>query len=252
MQRKRYCTPSLTAPDMTKRNQNNKGVRPPLNGSVLPSPRKTLVQYRNVGARSVVDPIVGALSSVSRTPYMASTSSTGISAGKFILSPLGVNGIKTDGTTATLEPPHLPWLSSTAANFLSYRVTRAVLVVVGNQSAQATGQMSIASSPDCVDVLTAVTSVGDLVTGGVQFPIADLATGNRRIPLRIDSTWKKVSSRATVVVSGNVVQNASMDDLVFTGFQWSVTGGPVSVDLCSFFVEYDVEFKGVAGIGLNA
>lgn len=230
--------------------KSKQGVRPPINGVVLPQPGRKTVQFRNVGLRSVVDPIALDVTS-SANPYSVSTGSGGAVNGNFTLSPLGVSGVTPAGASSSVMPAHLPWLHSTAINFLEFRVTRAVLNVVGNVGSTATGTVVLASSPDYIDSAVPASAVGTLVVGGTSFPLADLATSNRKIPLRISSVWKNVSAVSSVVIGGTVVSNSTVDDLMFTGFQYSVFGGPNSTSVMSFFLEYDVEFRGVSIAGFN-
>lgn len=233
------------------KNKNKQGVKPPLNGSTIPSKNRNMVNYRNVGAKSVCDPVC-ADSIASRTPFFVTTSGSGNASGHFAFAPLGINSLSTTNTIAALEPVHLPWLNSTGSNFLMYRVSRATLVVVGNVGSTASGQIAILSSVDFVDTALNTGSFGDYVVGGTSFAIADLANNNRRVPLRIDSSWKKITSRSTTVVGGVVVDNSSVDDLIFTSFSYAIQGAPSTTNVCTFYVEYDVEFKGVVSFGTQS
>jgi len=231
--------------------KNKAGAKPPLNGSVVPTKNRNVVNYRNVGAKSVSDPVCGDIATV-RTPFTVVTGGSGSTSGHFALSPVGVNSLSTSNVLTTLEPAHLPWMSSTGQNFLNYRVSKATLIVVGSVGSTATGQMAVVSSPDFVDTAIPPSAFGDYIVGGTTFALSDLASNNRRVPMRFDSSWKKITNRSTTVIGGVIVDNSSVDDLIFTSFAYSVTGGPNTTSICSFFVEYDIEFKGVVSIGLNA
>lgn len=174
----------------------------------------------------------------------------GAALGSMVLAPVGLDGLNNGtGAIETIEKPHLPWLWKTAPNFMEYRVTRASLVVVGLQGSTATGQMTVVSSTDFADI--GPTNLGTNAVGGTGFALADLANKNKVVPLRCDTSWKKVSS-LTAMVLGNVrVSLSSCDDLLFTTFSYVIAGAP-SGDVVTFYIDYDVEFRGPISAADNA
>lgn len=213
---------------------------------------RRVVQYKNVGHRGVVDPVATDVT-VTQDPVGITTDGTGNVAGGIALAPRGLTGVNTAGVGGIVyAKPHLPWLYNTSNNFLEYRVTRAHLVVVGNVGSTVTGQVSVVSSPDMIDSLASpAPGLGAQIIGGTSFPLADLASNNRRIPLRIDTSWKKVTSLTAYLSGTTIINNASADDLGFTGFVYRVVNAPVSTNVLFFYLDYDVEFRGVASTNFN-
>ncbi len=211
------------------------------------------VQYRNVGQRGVTDPVASDASASSAATIL-STDSSGNGTIGFVLAPKGVVGVNAAGTaSATIAAPHMPWLYNTSKNFLEYRVTRATLVVVGNVGSTVSGTVAVMSTTDMIDIIsTPVPGMGDLIVGGTSFALADLAMNNKRIPLRVDAMWKKVTSVTSQIIASNIITNASIDDICFSGYIVRVAGGPVSSGgVLTTYVEYDVEFRGVASTTFN-
>jgi hypothetical protein len=235
---------------MTKQSKKM-AVRPPLNGTVVPRAKSNVVQYKNVGARAVVDPVCNDVSS-SRAPATISTSAGGTAGGRFACGSQKLSGVNTAGAAIQLQAAHLPWLTSASSNFSMYRISKASLIIVGVSGTTSQGSISIMSSPDFVDTDLAAPTVGDLIVGGSQVSLSSLSNANKKIPLRIDSSWKKVSIQTSYLSGTTIVNNASVDDLIFTGFAYSVVGGPASTNVVQFYVEYDVEFKGVISGFQNA
>lgn len=235
---------------MSKRSR--KAVRPPINGVVVPQKNRRMVQYRNVGQRGVVDPACADASS-SAAPLTLNTDASGNGTYSMVFAPRGLNGVNPAGTAnIVLSAPHLPWLYNVARNFLEYRVTRAHLIIVGNVGSTATGTVGVFTTTDMIDVFAPGTvNLGDVAVGGTTFALADLANNNKRIPMRIDSSWKKSTSVVSQLIAGNVLPNSSIDDLSFTGFIIRCSGGVASAGVLSAYIDYDVEFRGVAGTVTN-
>lgn len=237
---------------MSKRKSN--AVRPPVNGVVLPMKGRRQVQYRNVGQRGVVDPVASDATSSSNA-FTLALDSGGNGVFGMVFAPRGLSGVNAAGTTnVSITTPHLPWLLSTSRNFLEYRVSRATLVVVGNVGSTSSGTVAVQTTTDTIDVLTpSAPGMGDLIAGGTSFALADLASSNKRIPMRVDSTWKRSTGVTSQLIAGNIVANATADELAFTAFILRVAGGPASSSGClTTYIEYDVEFRGVASASFNA
>jgi len=172
-------------------------------------------------------------------------------------SPLGVQTVKDlNGATPSsefLETPRLGWLHNTARNFSSYRILRANLVYTSLLGSTATGRIAFYSSTDFADGVTLAT-LGNMPNSRV----VDLAMGASkeiRHNLAVDSSWKKVSSQTLSIVTAYgpllLLNFNTVNDLIFSQLSVVVAGGPVSSAVGSLAIEYDVEFKGPIGIGLN-
>jgi len=207
--------------------------------------------------RNVRDPVV--IDANAATPTIANivTDGGGNSDTALSFSPLGLQTVK-DLDTATpssqfLETPRLGWLHNTARNFSSYRILRANLVYTSLLGSTATGRIAFYSSTDFADGVTLAT-LGNMPNARV----VDLAMGASkeiRYNLTVDSSWKKVSSQTLSIVTGygpNLLLNFNtVNDIIFSQLSVVVAGGPVSSAVGSLSIEYDVEFKGPIGIGLN-
>jgi len=158
----------------------------------------------------------------------------------YCLSPLGIGGQKTaDGTVSLVETPHLPWLYQTARNFELYRVTSARACFVANSSTTATGNFSVVSSPDYSDG-----AASSFATNPTGYPMSGLANKDVKVPLRVDTSWKKVSY-VTMQLYGagtNALNYAinTVNDLSVGCFTVSMNS-TTTVGL--IYIEYDVEFK---------
>jgi len=196
------------------------------------SKMKMLHTYRGVRDNIVVDSRASTLQS---TPFAANTT-TG-----FTLSPLGIGGTSTGSSAVVtlVENPHMPWLYTTSKNFEMYRVLNARLVVVANSSTTTTGNFGVVSSPDYSD-----TGGVSVATVGTAYPMSGLANKDVRIPLRIDSSWKKVS-----YITNQVVYYSSSTYIVAVNSVNDITFGSVTITVNStaglglVYIEYDIEFK---------
>lgn len=188
--------------------------------------------YRSVKDNVVTDARSGTLASM---PFAAGTTTV------FSLNPLGVGGTSTGAgaTVYLVESPHLPWLFTTAKNFEMYRITNARLVVVANNSTTATGNFAVVSSPDFSD-----SSAVSIATAGTAYPMSGLANKDVRVPLRTDSSWKKVSylTNQVFTISGStyVANINSANDIIFGNVVVTVNSTSA---LGLVYLEYDVEFK---------
>lgn len=226
----------------------------PRAGSILPQRNRRKVSYKVTGYRSVVDPVLVDATSLSPSLVAANTNGVGATAGAAALNTLGLQATSSGAapSNVTVDTPHLPWLYSTARNFEEFRVTRAVLTVVGLQLGSTTqGTMSLMSSTDYVDAAIAAPTVGGLITGGAQFQLADLANRNYNMPLDVDTAWKKVSKVASLVSGTTILPVSSFDDLCFSNFTYAISNGPISVPVCTFYVTYDVEFRRPVSFTIN-
>jgi len=220
-------------------------------GSKPQAPRNSHI-YRNIR-----DPLVVDATQATLTINNITTDGSGSSDKSFSLSPLGVQTVTALNTTTPssvyLEVPHLPWLLSTARNFSSYRILRANLVYTSLLGSTSTGRVSFYSSPDFADGIPLAT-LGNLVNSRT----VDMSTGafkEIRYNLNIDSSWKKITSQTLSIVSTfgptTPLSLNTVNDLIFSQLVVVVAGGPASTAIGSLNIEYDVEFKGPVGVGIN-
>lgn len=180
------------------------------------------------------------------------------------LSPRGIVGVRgaqsgaAAGSTITwyyqsLAFAQLSWLYSTSQNFEMYRVTRATLIVVGNLGSNATGRVAVVSSPDGADYSTGDLTFPMVAGGGRVFEVGQLASKDGRLPLDIDSSWKRVSQKTVHIADDGfgITPISTFNDLAFTKIAWRVVGAPANSNVATFTIEYDVEFKNPI-IGGNA
>ncbi len=228
----------------------NKAVKPPTAGSMIPTHNRRKTRYAVVGHRNVADPVLDDASGAQNVVIMQSNSS-GVANTTICFAPLGIYGVNSSTfAQALFAAPHLPWLYNTSKNFDMYRITRAVLVVSSNLGSTATGDIAIFSSPDASDSATG--PLAGVMTGGNNIAVAALAAKNWRVPLNIDTSWKKVS-RTTIAANGStLVASSTIDDLMLCQMNVAIAGAPPSANVCQFYIEYDVEFKGPVSIGANA
>lgn len=207
--------------------------------------------------RNVRDPVVVDANSPNAVIANITTDAGGNSDTAISFSPLGLQSVKNlNGATPSsdfLEAPRLGWLHNTARNFSSYRVLRANLVYTSLLGSTATGRIGFYSSTDFADGVTTST-LGNMPNARV----VDLAMGASkeiRYNLAVDSSWKKVSSQTLSIVNAYgplfLLNFNTVNDLIFSQLSVVVAGGPVSSAVGSLAIEYDVEFKGPIGIGLN-
>lgn len=218
--------------------------------------------------RGVRDPLV-INASIGNNPSMISLTTDGSGNGQqFVsLAPFGFAGVSTGNAVAgqpitfvstSFQSPTLPWLYNQARNFERYRVTRAVLIAVGNLGSTATGRILLDSSTDASDNISAITTATS--TGGKVFDVGSLANKEARLQLDVDTAWKKCSSRTFGVDTNSttLVPLNSVNDLIFSNIYIGCTGvsatsaAPVTGTIVAqFYVEYDVEFRDPISYGVN-
>lgn len=193
--------------------------------------------------RGVRDPIVldARSNPLAQSPLAAATEI----GNRYVLSPLGVQGVSigTDGTPTIAQTivPTLPFLFSTARNFKEYRVTRAVLIFVGQQSSTAVGRITLSSSTDHADDFTAPGQYG--LVDARSFDMAGACLKEARHQMLVDPTWKKVSTVALGFYGKDLLPVNTINDLCFSVAGFSATGTSGSGNIGALFVEYDVEFR---------
>jgi hypothetical protein len=209
--------------------------------------------------RRVRDPVlVDATSSTTQPYYIVSTASGGGTT-YLPLAPLGVAGMSwvagaaSSAATATIvEPPRLPWLLQTSRTFQEYRVLNATLVFVSSLGSIASGSVTLNSSTDYADDRATSTSPTVIAsTGGKTFSLASLANKEGRVPMAIDSSWKKVTNVTLYLPLGGsgLVASSTVNDLSFGQVSASLAGASASgtpasgVQCGMLYIEYDVEFR---------
>lgn len=218
--------------------------------------------------KRVRDPLV--VNATAATPGMVSLTTDGSGNGSqtLTLSPVGLYGAASSPATAgqvatwssaALQSPYLPWLYNQSRNFERYRVMNATLIAVGNLGSSATGRILLDSSTDMADNITVVTTATS--TGGKVFDVGQLASREARLPLDVDSSWKKVSSRTFLFDASNtaLLPVSSANDLSFSNVYMACYGASASSSapvagtiVAQFYLEYDVEFRDPISYGVNA
>lgn len=235
---------------MTKR--NNKNINAPRNGSIVPTRRRA--SYNSSRYHGVNDPVVVSTYTNPMAMLDVHTDGAGNTITNVTLTTVGITASDVaTGDYIQIEPPRLPWLSTTSRNFAKYRVTRASLVCVGNVGSTVTGVVSVHSSRDYGDLGGTSATVG---TGGLMFDLATLATRIRKIPLNINPDWKVVSDRTSraQITSGailSIMPIATVNDLMFSHFNIHVAGGPSNSTVMNMYIEYDIEFANPISVAAN-
>lgn len=151
------------------------------------------------------------------------------------------------------------WFASTAKNFQSYRITRAVLIWVGNVGSTSPGTINMFGSRDVMDATTGLQTAYIVGQDSKSFDLASSANKEQRLQMPVDPSWKKITS--TLNRLGNdgfngtqysVVPVNSVNDLIAFSWYIQVVGGPASTNVGNAFIEYDVEFKGPISPVLNS
>lgn len=213
------------------------------NNQKSPAQIRAKYAYRQVSENLVDDASVG----LSTVPWTITTDGGGFSSGYQTLAPQGIDAtyLSSGAFAYTVHTyTHLAWLRSMSANFEEYRVTNAVLLVVGNVGSTTSGRMAVMSSPDPAD--SGNTTFSLLAVGGTTFDLATLAGREKRVPLKIDSGWKKISKRTNEITGGSsdtITPINTVSDLAFTSIRVAVSGAPASTLVCTFNLVYDVEFR---------
>lgn len=206
------------------------------------------------------------------TMFPVSSSSTGNGNAAFVLAPLGLTSVTlasgqfSQGVVGNVFPPVLRGLYNKAVDFQWYRVSRAKVVFVSNQGSTCIGRITLAAYSDPIDVTQI--PFDSFVSGSSTktFDVSSAANKEVSISLPVDSSWKKVSSALTSVANvypfvgvdaTSFATIATVGDLSFGAFAYSLAGfgqgtapGAVAV-VGTFYIDYDVEFKGVIDAGVN-
>lgn len=162
-----------------------------------------------------------------------------------------VSGSSITWASAPAYSAGLPWLYNQARNFERYRVLNATLIFVSNLGSTATGRLSISTTTDIADLIPAPSIATS--TGGKVFDLAQGASKEFRLPMDVDSSWKKVSRNTMITSSGGALASAnSINDLIFSAVNVTGVGMPASTTVGNFFIEYDVEFKDPVSWTFNA
>lgn len=136
-------------------------------------------------------------------------------------------------------------LNACVTNWEEYRIHSATLIYYAHKGTNQ-GTVSVVSSPDANDNTVAQTSGPAAVGGDVTtFPAG--RTTPKRIPLRIDSSWKKVSTILTRTIGTGTtavtVPVNTLNDLAVGGFTVMPVGGQAD-ELYHLAVEVDIETRG--------
>lgn len=195
---------------------------------------------------NVRDPLVVNASASSLVSADIVTDANGNFTVTHALTPLGISGIKLVSGSfnySTWSAPKLPWMYGQARQFERYRVLRATLIFTGSVASTSTARIMMSSDTDLIDSLTPPTIATS--SGGRVFNLSQSASKDLRLQLDVDSSWKKVSNNTALLGSTGMdilVVNSS-NDLLFSVVNVVVAGGPVSTNIGSLAVEYDVEFR---------
>lgn len=204
---------------------------------------------------------------VSATPFNITTDSGGNNNFAQVICPLGLTSVLlgassyTAGTYGNVTGPPLRGLYSRGVDFQWYRITRAKIVFVSNLGSTVTGTVTLAGYSDPTDV--AVVTLQSQVSG-INTRTFDLASGASRelsVPIPVDSSWKKVSSVLTLpgnvypftgATAGSIAIVNTIGDLCCGAVSAYIQGGPANATAAgTYFLDYDVEFKGVVDGALN-
>lgn len=190
--------------------------------------------------------------------------------GSVLFNPLGLQAcpITVSGSSVvigaplTVNSPPLKWMYTTSANFGKYRVTRASLVFVGNQGSTMTGTMVVAAFKDVLDAGIVPQNAYAVGPNCKTFDIASSSTKEIRIPVPIDTSWKKVTKALNSglaspfqnIATNVLISENSVNDICFGAFSFNAFGTPnlsQGYSLGTFFLDYDVEFGDPESIALN-
>jgi len=220
----------------------------------------TMKQHVFRGIREVVcvDAISSAALSIVQLP--GTTSATAF----VTFSPLGLStsamtvsgsNVVVSGTQTNLVAPSMRWLYNTSQNFGKYRVTRATVSFVGNVGTTTTGQLVVTGFKDVFDATTTPQVAYATGPNARVFDLASSGSKELKIPIPVDSSWKKVSKilsvNGTVTpflgFSNQVVSVNTVNDLAFGAMTAQLVGAPSNsgssnIVVGTFFIDYDVEF----------
>lgn len=240
------------------------------NNKMVTKSRKsnTMKQHVFRGIREVVCIDAAASAALNMTLAPGATSSVAF----VTFSPLGLStpALTVSGSNvivASPQPivaPSMRWLFNTAQNFGKYRVTRATVSFVGNVGTTTSGQLVVTAFKDVFDAN--ITTQVAYATGSNArvFDLAASGSKELKIPIPVDSSWKKVSK--VLAVNGNttpflgftnqLVNVNTANDLAFGAMTAQVVGAPANSGtsntiIGTFFIDYDVEFGEPESSSLN-
>lgn len=233
----------------------------------MPSKKNTKVNTGHVfrGCRDAIStPQPG--SSPPTSAALISSDSTGTVQFGTALHPMGLTSTAlgassyTRGATGNVQGPPLRGLYNKAVDFQWFRVPRARFIFVAVVGSTTPGTITLSGYTDPFDI-TNTTTVATVSSSATKtFPLSSGASKEISVPIPVDSTWKKCSSVLTV--PGNVFPFTAADagslavvntvaDLCFGAVFARVVGTTASVPIGSFYIEYDVEFKGPIDSSIN-
>lgn len=203
--------------------------------------------------------------------FTVGTDSGGNSNNAWVFCPLGLTSVTlgassyTAGTAGNVLAPSMRTLFNRALDFQWYRVTRAKVVFVGNVGSTVTGILTMSgyTDPSDVNAVTFQTYVSSQSTK--SFDLASSSSKELSIPIPVDSTWKKVTTNLSVpgnvypfnaANAGSIAVLNTVTDLAFGAFGYylagySSGGTATATNVGTFYIDYDVEFKGPIDAAVN-
>lgn len=198
---------------------------------------------------------------------LITSDANGVAGFGVVLAPLGLtsavlaSGAYTNGTIGNVLAPNLRGLFAKAIDFQWYRVTRARLVAVCVTGANTVGSIVLSGYSDPMDIQTVTLTSNVAGPNNKSFPLAAAVGRELSVPIPVDGSWKKVSSIMTVpgnvypfnaAAATSVASVATVADLSFGAIYVRVVGAPANTPVASFYIDYDVEFKGPIDSSVNA
>jgi hypothetical protein len=211
--------------------------------------------------RGVRDIMLNDARAAAVTPLMTSASGVVSTIGAIVPMALTVPQSISGGVSGSYDTVlygRNAWLSNTARNFQSYRITRATLIFVGSVGSNATGTLNMFASRDYADAAAGIQTAYVVGRDSKSFDLASSAGKELKLPMPVDTSWKKITGELAVL--GNVgfagsaysvVQLNTINDLVATSFAVQVVGGPASTNVGALYLDYDVEFRDPINITMN-
>lgn len=164
--------------------------------------------------------------------------------------------VYSNGAPNNVERPHMRKFFNVASDFQQYRVLSGFVEWVPNTTSTSTGVIVIGSSADAADVYASA----QVAYGGNYSKTFNMAGGKARVPLHIDSSWKKVSDKLTVVKTPDfdgpannsvLIPLSTASDLCFTVVSATINNGPASTGCGYIRVVLDVEFRYPVDVNQN-
>jgi len=198
--------------------------------------------------------------------FYSIASSSGTSNAAWVLCPLGLSSVVYGGSTITngsvgnVCGPPLRGLYNKATDFQMYRVTRAKVVFVGNQGSTVTGIITLAGYTDPSDLESITSAVNVAGPNSRTFDLSNAASRELSVSIPVDSSWKRVSSILSTVgniypfcsATATTVANVNtVSDVAFGAISYSAVNLASGQNVGSFYIDYDVEFKGVIDTAVN-